>query len=215
MSEQSALPNPYNDNDKTFSSFYNIPRHQQDGRVEIGNQCITMQDDEKLALLDCVDSPEQEWQFSNYNIIHRDSGKCLDNGTPMELVECDLNNRGSFIDTEEQDIKNPSWNKKFGKNVVLVSADNPWYINTNTTEIMEHKPYPAEGEYRIDNYKPFATFEVKQKQPTMKTQPELGVEYFGNIFTPLSHEERVVNFICYLLIIIIVIQLIYLYFKKK
>lgn len=209
-----SFPNPYN-NDKTFSSFYNIPRYQQDGRVEIGNQCVTLQPNEKIALLDCVDTPEQEWQFGNYNIVHRETGKCLNNGSPMELSECNLNQKGSFIDTEEPDIKYPSWNKKFGKNVVLVSSDDPWYINTNTTTIMEHKPMSVDNEFRINNYKPYATFPSKKTSTIMKTQPDVGIEYFGNIFNPLSHEERVVNFICYLLFIIIAIQIVYLYLKKK
>ena len=207
-----VLPNPYTSEDH-FSDFYKMTRYQQDGRVEIGNQCITSEKDESLSLTDCVDAPTQEWQFSDGDIIHRDTSKCLSDTSPMKLVNCNSDEKGKFIDTEEPDIKFPRWNKKFGKNVVLVSADNPWYINKNTTVPVEVKEYPNQTNQPW--YKSFGRIPRNIEVPISATQPESGVEYFGTFSKPRSHEERVVGLIACLLIIIICIQIAYLYFSSK
>ncbi len=45
-----------------------------------------------------------------------------------------------------QNVQNDSfpqpWKNKQGKYVVLVSSDNPWYMNTDTTEPMKVSDYP-------------------------------------------------------------------------
>jgi hypothetical protein len=144
-----------------------------DGRVEIDKN-----DNGDISTVDCVDTPVQQWQFNDGNIIHRNSGKCLSTEQPFVLSECNTKKSGSFIDSEEPDVKFPKWHKKFGKNVVLVSSDNPWYINTNTTIPVNVSDYKNPNLNYTDYSRDFGVFKEKNLKKLMKTQPDKGVEFF-------------------------------------
>ena len=129
----------------------------------------------------------------------------------FETVPCESNNAGIFEDNEKPDVKYPHWNKKFGKNVVLVSADNPWYINTNTTTpaILDSHTQTMNPEY-TDYPKNFASVPVKHHLAPLPTQPETGVEYFESTSEPVK-KTNIVNLfnVCSCILFLIIFLQIY------
>lgn len=178
-----------------------------DGRVEINKRCLDVNDNGDISAADCVDTPAQQWQFNDGNIIHRNSGKCLSTEQPFNLSECNTNKSGSYVDPEEPDVKFPKWHKKFGKNVVLVSSDNPWYINTNTTvpvNVLNHEnPNPNYTDYGNN----FSVFKEKNLKKLVKTQPEDGVEFFDD--GQKKSQSNIFNLLFCILTIIIIIEIFY------
>lgn len=129
------------------------------------------------------------------------------------------------------------WKNKRGKYVVLVSSDNPWYENTETTEIMPVlKPEKKEIDLSANGYKPFATIPRADNAVQISlTQPEDGVEYFesqnkinsshanmqadeSSIQTPRKEvninsasTHKMYDIIICIIILLILFQLIFLY----
>lgn len=111
------------------------------------------------------------------------------------------------------------WKNKEGKYVVLVSSDNPWYINTEETvqiPIDEH-PESAKSirQKYTKSYAPVASFDG---QPTLlKTQPEVGVEYFDGVQSSTiktQHEDKRADMLICILFILIGCQLIFILRRK-
>lgn len=187
-----------------------------DGRVEVNKRCLDTNNNGDISTVDCVDTPVQQWQFNDGNIIHRNSGKCLSTEQPFTLSECNTKKSGSFIDSEEPDVKFPKWHKKFGKNVVLVSSDNPWYINTNTTVPVNVSNYKNPNPNYTDYANDFSTFKEKNLKKIMKTQPDEGVEFFDDdnkkdntLILPKKSQFDLFNLLFCILTIIIIIQIFY------
>jgi hypothetical protein len=161
----------------------NLINIMPDGRVEVNNECISSQNGNDVNMIECVNSPMQEWQFNSGNIIHRDTGKCLSPSQPFSLVKCGSDSSsGSFMDSVDSDVKFPKWHKKFGKNVVLVSSNNPWYINKNITIPMP-KPDVLPEQKQTNSYYTYtprshSIFKPNNLKKILKTQPGLGVEPF-------------------------------------
>lgn len=200
---------PTDPTDKATSDYTNKDvRYLQDGRVEIGNKCLDVNNTGTISLSDCVDTLEQQWIFNNGNLVNRKTGKCLDdiNNNHAYLTEC--KEEGTFVDPSEPDTKFPRWNKKFGKNVVLTSAEDPWYINTETTTpvIVEHEKTQSDP-HNTTFSKPYGMFSAKNLKTISVTQPDIGVEGFCN--NDNSKNKLLTLFSC-LLILIIIIQLIYI-----
>lgn len=110
------------------------------------------------------------------------------------------------------------WKNKRGKYVVLVSSDNPWYENTDTTEIMSvSKPEKKDVDLSANGYKSFATVPRADNAVQISlTQPEDGVEYFEsknkkdtNIHVTSSH--KIYDIIICIIILLILFQIIFLY----
>lgn len=142
----------------------------QDGRIEIDGLCANMTQTGNIELIDCVDSLPQQWELVGSDVIHRETGVSF----PDKAITSKL------VTSEKKNINNkfPRWEKKFGKSVVLVSSDNPWYINKNTTQKI---PYIA-GD-TLDDYtdypKQYGIFSTKNAKNTIPTQPESGIEPFS------------------------------------
>lgn len=199
------------------------PRVLQDGRVEIGTQCLDSLQG-SLDLKDCVDVQGQQWQFSDGRIINRETGKCLTSpqNDTFETVSCESNSSGIFEDNENPDVKYPRWNKKFGKNVVLVSAENPWYINTNTTTpaILDSHTQTMNPEY-TDYSKNYASVPVKHHLDPLPTQPETGVEYFeptsgaSDELIKKSKKTNIINLFNVCICILFLIIFLQIYFMVR
>jgi hypothetical protein len=107
------------------------------------------------------------------------------------------------------------WKNKEGKYVVLVSSDNPWYINTENTVQIPVDEHPNGSKVIKQWYtKTFAPVSPIDEQPTiLKTQPEAGVEYFeGDNTIPKSsqHEDKRIDLLICALCILIGIQIIFI-----
>ena len=109
-----------------------------EGKIEVDNKCLTLDNttETQLEPIDCVDSPVQEWFSIGEKFYHNKTQKCfdkkyIDDHYVYKLNDCKQST--DFMDPNYPDTKYPSWNKKFGKNIVLVSVDNPWFINDAIT----------------------------------------------------------------------------------
>lgn len=98
------------------------------------------------------------------------------------------------------------WNDKFGKNVVLVSSDNPWYINTTTTVPMKIK----NNTQNIDTE--YTDYPISYAQTPKKNNDRV------ELFNDMSEKDlNVYNYIIIVLTIIILLQIMVLVrdkFKK-
>lgn len=112
-----------------------------DGRVQMNNKCLDVENG-KVTENDCVYTDPEKWIFHNGQIINNDTGLCLkSDGKKASLINCEAQSK--------------EWNKSFGKNVVLVESDNPWYVRTNSTTPMDYSvPQPLDVDTKIVNNKP-------------------------------------------------------------
>ena len=188
-------------------------KYLQDGRVELDKgynaQCLFSPDNETVGIKNCVDTNEQEWIYTNGNLLNKNANKCIDPNNFCKLKECDKN--GKFIDPIEPDTKFPTLPKKFGKNVVLVSSNDPWYLNKENTIIMPQKiPYQQMPPEMTSYPKPYGMFIVPQIAKQIKTQPEYGVEFFSNN----NLQNKFVFLIICILLIFVVYCLYYINLKN-
>lgn len=144
-----------------------------EGKVEINGRCL----DDNLEEKDCSETTDQSWIFNNGNLINKKSGLCLTEDH-SKLSECPIS--GNFKYPTYVDNKFPQWQKKHGKSVVLVSSDNPWYINDQTTIKKPIHDYELKNRKHTNFVKDYAMFNPPNKVGLLKTQPEDGIEYFGN-----------------------------------
>lgn len=110
------------------------------------------------------------------------------------------------------------WKNQHGKYVVLVSSDNPWYENTDTTEIMPVlKPEHRSQDLSANGYKSFATVpRSDHKVQISTTQPDDGVEYFTSRNKKhksdyITSEHKIYDIIICIIILLILFQIIFLY----
>lgn len=122
-------------------------------------------------------------------------GTCMETGT------------GVPIDDAQSIQSIPTWEKKFGKKIVLVSATDPWYVNTDTTIPAQTMKYTEPSSHNSDYSPPHALYNKANLLKTLKTQPSGGVEPFEQ--TPRSG-NNILNLIICLLICIIVLQLFFI-----
>jgi hypothetical protein len=195
---------------ENFNTIENA-KYLQDGRVEIINnsnaQCLTLDDADNVKPIDCVNTNEQQWIYNNGNLINRKTGKCLDEKNLNQLKIC--GETGEFINPSEPDTKYPSWNKKFGKNVVLVSANDPWYLNKESTTKVINEPTRQDTPAELTTYpKPYGTFKLPKLQKIQDTQPTAGVEFFVDENEKLR--DRILSITSCILLLIIIIQIFYI-----
>lgn len=194
-------------NDSSDKNYHVLP----EGRLEYDSKCVVPNlNDETTTNIDCTYAPLQQWKMTNGNIFVSDTNKCL--GENNSLYECDITKKGKHSDPNEPDVRYPSWQKKFGKNVVLVSSDNPWYLNKDITQPMavEEDPNDCYSGY----YKTFGTFNDRQIGKVIRTQPNNGIEYFGD--QPFEHNGMsfdIFHIISCIVVLIIIIKLFMLVFR--
>lgn len=205
------------DNNGEISTQTPTPVVMPDGRLEFGNKCLDVDDSNNVVYNNCVDTQPQQWLFHNGHILHNTTGKCLKNTNQQNenhnldqfsLDNCNIEKTGNF--TGEQ---KPTWTKKFGKNVVLVSSENPWYVNTAISEPTQIKqPTTVTHPEYTDFYKPFGIFSKHNINKTTNAQPTLGVE----LFEPSTDEKpyfatNILYIISCLMSILLIFHLIRLY----
>lgn len=188
-----------------------------EGRVEYNGKCITMDNNGGVYDIECTYAPIQEWKYANGNIYALDKTtnktKCLHHD--KTLYDCDITINGNNKDINENDVRYPKWHKKFGKNVVLVSSDNPWYINHESTTILEQRQPENKNANYTDFYKPYGIYNKANMKKIDKSQPSTGIEGFSVI----SNKSQLTNpytILIIILLIIIISQIIFLmcYSKK-
>jgi hypothetical protein len=196
-----------------------------EGRVEYNNKCLTINEDGNVSEIECTHSPLQEWKYSNGNIYTIPQGdnenmkqtKCLNDD--LTLSPCDISQEGKNVDLEEPDVRFPNtmksdckWHKKYGKNVVLVSSDDPWYVNKESNIPMKVVTQKNDDEFS-DYSKPYGLFSKTNIKKINAAQPDVGVEGFDM----LSHKSQIINpytLLLLSLLLIFVIQIWYIVCHK-
>ena len=170
-----------------------------DGKIEYNGKCVTPSN---YSLDDCTNIEQSKFTLYDDKIMNVDSKKCVFfDGSNFDENNCDhVKNFDFQIQGQEGNLPYPRWGKKFGKNVVLVSSDNPWYINVDTTTpvVADNNKQDVPAEY-TDYFVDYA-YTPKKK----------GVEFFGNS----DDDNKFINSIIIILLIIIAIQIVYLIKKN-
>lgn len=114
------------------------------GELVMKDKCITRPSgtNNQLYLSDCVGNDAQKWNMMGNSIqSENDSTKCVsyDDSETLVSKSCDNSDQQSW-QTEQSDSSTDSfkWTDYFGKTVVLVEADDPWYLNKDTTIPMNY-----------------------------------------------------------------------------
>jgi Ricin-type beta-trefoil lectin domain. len=112
------------------------------GELITSGKCLTYLDENYPVFYGpCAGDKKQKWHiFDNKISPQHDNHKCLtvkDNS--LYIKQCNESNDKQNWTVENTNIINSSWDKYHGKTVVLVESNNPWYINNDTTDVMENK----------------------------------------------------------------------------
>jgi hypothetical protein len=107
------------------------------------------------------------------------------------------------------DTSHRAWKNKYGKFVVLVASDNPWFHNSENSEPVKLETSKTNiHPHQTDYYKPFGAFSYdKSVRQSIGTQPRDGIEYFSNTKIEMSNEKLIY---C-VLFTILVSQLVYIF----
>lgn len=109
------------------------------GELKIDDKCVTLSDDEYSVVPDICATDigktnvKQKWFPFDGNYVSQYNSSCLSHNNKDDIVSDQCSNKDSQIwDTEFSDQTletDQRWKTKKGKYVILVSSDNPWYIN--------------------------------------------------------------------------------------
>jgi hypothetical protein len=148
------------------------------GELIADGKCMTLNKNNNMIYLeDCDESNDnQKWAIGNDKIrqyISNDNkDRCVElNNDMLILNECNNSDIQKWNTENDNDSNTFSWQKFKGKNVVLVEADNPWYINTDDKYELK---YPRE--FILNNelsYRDNADFESNMALDS--TKPDLGL----------------------------------------
>jgi len=158
------------------------------GELRMDNKCIGVSSDDNLIdnyvyLQKCDDTDNQKWYPYSGHFISQYDGSCLttnDNGSKSDVTvtTCDKNDkqlwrtenlRTVILDSGQDSVE--SWKTQYGKRVVLLEPDNPWYINKGQKKKPEGvvMQYPKElntVDYR-DNADVYDKFMMDVHTPSM------------------------------------------------
>lgn len=113
------------------------------GQLVIGDKCVTYPtgSGNPLFLTDCVGDDKQNWNLVGNSIRPDvDGEQCMSSKSDIITTSnCDNSDSQSW-QTEHSDDSEDSfkWTNYFGKTVVLVESDDPWYLNKDTTIPMQY-----------------------------------------------------------------------------
>lgn len=158
----------------------NKDQHQEvsynaQGELIINGKCLTKENN-NIKLEKCEGNKKQKWIPRDNNISTYDENNCITSSdSNVSLKPCYPDNINQDWHMEESDTsKNTDYSlrKYKGKTVVLVEADNPWYVNKDSTTI---EPVNKSQELRQIDHK-FADY-----KPTNfiidTTKPDMGYGY--------------------------------------
>lgn len=131
------------------------------GELIMKNKCVTKPQEVNtpLYLSDCVGSNNQKWIMSG-NSLKSDDNKCVsyDDSNTIVSKSCDNSDEQSWQSemSSESSTDSIKWTDYFGKTVVLVEADDPWYLNKDTTiqmpyiknELQQDLKYRENADYK-------------------------------------------------------------------
>jgi hypothetical protein len=149
-----------------------------DGTLKIDGSCLTATSTDTIDIVPCDNTSDQKWAKSNSTFVSMSKDKCI-TSTPDKdtayLTDCvsphdeysDRSQVWTVVDTENSlDTKSvltdKTWKTQKGRAVVLVRADNPWYLNKDITtplQFVEEKEPEAYSEkhgkyiYKNGNFK--------------------------------------------------------------
>ena len=113
------------------------------GELIMKDKCIThSSDNNSLILNDCNGSDSQKWNVVANSIqSENNKEKCIayNDDDTLSYETCNNTDNQSW-QTEQSGDNDESfkWTDYFGKTVVLVEADDPWYLNKENTVQMEY-----------------------------------------------------------------------------
>lgn len=136
------------------------------GELVMKDKCITKPSGSRnpLYLSDCVGGDNQKWNIAGNSIkAESDDKKCVtyDDSETLISQACDNSDQQSW-QTEQSDSSTDSfkWTDYFGKTVVLVEADDPWYLNKDVTipmnyweqrDVQQDLVYRPTADYKSDH----------------------------------------------------------------
>lgn len=157
------------------------------GELIIKNKCVTRPSiaGDPLYLSDCVGNELQKWKMSD-NLI-RAEDKCIsyDENDTILTESCDVSSNQQW-QTEHADSSDDSveWSDYFGKAVVLVEADDPWYLNKVTTIPIKHNNFENPINKDDLNYRSHADFKSTRIIDPNAHDLGLGYSYRDHIGQP-------------------------------
>lgn len=189
------------------------------GELVIKDKCITQPSGSKntLYLSDCIGGENQKWNIEGNSIkTESDKNKCVTYDTSEILVsqECNNSDEQSW-QTEQSDSSTDSfkWTDYFGKTVVLVEADDPWYLNKDVTIPMD---YLKQNNYQQDLvYRPNADYKLNHVIDLNAKNLGFGYSYEDRLGQPCKKiegfDEGEKNSPNILMILLFVLLLIFIY----
>lgn len=190
------------------------------GDLIVDGLCVT-NNGKNLNLDSCTGEEHQNWVLTNTGKIKSEE-YCLtaDSSDNVSLKVCDSSDGQEWDIEEDNDSRSSSytWDKFKGKTVVLVEAENPWYVNKDITI---QKKYNKEPQILQDlHYRPNADFESTFIFDPKSHSLGRGYSYANHLGVPCDNEKcenfenssSSTNFMFYLCVILIAL-LLYRYFR--
>lgn len=118
-------------------------RYTSDGQLMIDNKCITVNNGKLILSVRSNTDLNQKWvkkadkfmslSDSNFN-------KCLgiDKNNNVVLKNCPKSVEWDFQNVDYIDVRNPKWKSVKGKSLVLVDRNDPWFLNKDIVDVIEH-----------------------------------------------------------------------------
>lgn len=197
-------------------------KYSVQGELIADDKCLSYDDSKQpnVNLETCSGEEHQHWLLTNTsNIKLKNLDKCLTLNTETDNVSvmaCNNSSDNQEWDIEEDDTDSSYlWDKYKGKTVVLVEADNPWYVNKDTTTIMKSVPQKYNvGELQYRNN---ADFKSNFVYDPNSHSLGMGHSYRDHLGEPCQKIEGFdangnnTNQIIFYLFIVLVILIIYRY----
>jgi hypothetical protein len=154
------------------------------GELKMDNKCISIVSgndihDNYVYLDDCTKENNQKWYPYSGQLISQYDGSCLKGSDDTLIVSknsCDKwktkNLKIVNHDADQEIDNNNSWKNEYGKNVILIEPDTPWYINKESNNkinepiIIHNTPELNNAEYR-DNADFDSKFIIDRDNPSM------------------------------------------------
>ena len=127
------------------------------GELIANNNCLTLNDDSSVYFDTCDSTNKnQKWTVKNHKIKPLyNSEECLEANylDNMYIKSCQDIETQSWNTLESDATPDNIWDKYRGKRLVLVQADNPWYINTQLDPSDDNKITDLTQRIQSNQYK--------------------------------------------------------------
>lgn len=194
-------------------------KYTAQGDIIAGEECL-VNNNNNLLLTECNDK-SSIWTIDDGLIKTKSQPMCLtsDSNDNVSLKTCMPSKEDQEWDIEnESSTSSYAWNSYKGKKVVLVEADNPWYVNKEiTTRLKIIPPEPLQDlQYKNGDVKHNIIIEKKGIDCCEKFRKpkKRNIENFGNGKNNETNNKNV-NQILFYLCFILLLLFIYRYYRKR